>query len=127
MVCETCQGVAVEAIEPTTLSFVARPLPAPPAEVPKWTFLTNHAHVLICIADNPEVRMRDVATRVAVTERAAQRIVSEPEEAGYRSHDRAGRCNRYMVHTALPLRHPIEQHCLVASLLKPILGARRTA
>ncbi len=92
-----------------------------------WTFLTNHAHVLICIADNPEVRMRDVAARVGVTERAVQRIVSELEEAGYLSHERVGRCNRYMVHTALPLRHPIEQHCMVSSLLKPILGGRRTA
>ena len=97
-----------------------------PAAAP-WTFLTNHAHVLICIADNPEVRMRDVAARVGVTERAVQRIVAELEEAGYLSHERVGRCNRYNVHTALPLRHPIEQHCLVASLLKPILGGRRTA
>lgn len=92
-----------------------------------WTFLTNHAHVLICIADNPEVRMRDVATRVGVTERAVQRIVSELEEAGYLSRERIGRCNRYNVHTSLPLRHPIEQHCLVSSLLKPILGSRRSA
>ena len=92
-----------------------------------WTFLSNHAHVLICIADNPEVRMRDVAARVGVTERAVQRIVSELEEAGYLSHERVGRCNRYNVHTALPLRHAIEQHCLVSSLLKPILANRRTA
>lgn len=98
---------------------------APETTAAPWTFLTNHAHVLICIADNPEVRMRDVAARVGVTERAVQRIVSELEEAGYLSHERVGRCNRYNVHTALPLRHPIEQHCLVASLLKPILGGRR--
>lgn len=92
-----------------------------------WTFLTNHAHVLICIAENPEVRMRDVATRVGVTERAVQRIVSELEEAGFLSRERVGRCNRYNVNTALPLRHPIEQHCMVSSLLKPILGNRRSA
>jgi hypothetical protein len=96
-----------------------QPAPSP------WTFLSNHAHVLICIADNPEVRMRDVAARVGVTERAVQRIVSELEDAGYLSHERVGRCNRYNVHTALPLRHPIEQHCLVSSLLKPILSTRR--
>ena len=100
---------------------------APETTAAPWTFLTNHAHVLICIADTPEVRLRDVAARVGVTERAVQRIVSELEEAGYLSHERVGRCNRYNVHTALPLRHPIEQHCLVSSLLKPILGGRRTA
>lgn len=100
---------------------------APEPTSAPWTFLSNHAHVLICIADNPEVRMRDVAARVGVTERAVQRIVSELEEAGYLSHERVGRCNRYNVHTALPLRHPIEQHCLVSSLLKPILGGRRSA
>lgn len=71
--------------------------------------------------------MRDVAARVGVTERAVQRIVSELEEAGYLSHQRVGRCNRYDVHTGLPLRHPIERHCLVSSLLKPILGNRRSA
>ena len=103
----------------------ARAVPEPTSA--PWTFLTNHAHVLICIADNPEVRMRDVAARVGVTERAVQRIVSELEEGGYLSHERVGRCNRYNVHTALPLRHPIEQHCLVSSLLKPILGGRRSA
>ncbi|MBM4245201.1 MAG: winged helix-turn-helix domain-containing protein [Deltaproteobacteria bacterium] len=90
-----------------------------------WTFLTNHAHVLTCIAANPAVRMRDVASQVGVTERAVQRIVSELEDAGYLSHVRVGRRNRYKVHTELPLRHSIEQHCLVSSLLKPILGGRR--
>lgn len=98
--------------------------PAPAA--PPWTFLTNHTHVLVCIAENPEARMRDVAAQVGITERAVQRIVADLEEAGYLSHERVGRCNRYAVHTELPLRHPIEQHCLVSSLLKIILASRRT-
>ena len=71
------------------------------------------------------MRIRDVAARVGVTERAVQRIVGELEDAGYLSHERVGRCNRYRVHTALPLRHPIEQHCLVSSLLKIVLEGRR--
>ena len=96
-----------------------------PSRTPPWTFLTNHAHVLICIAGDPDVRIRDVAARVGVTERAVQRIVGELEEAGYLSHERVGRCNRYRVHTALPLRHPIEQHCRVSALLKIVLSPRR--
>jgi DNA-binding IclR family transcriptional regulator len=89
-----------------------------------WTFLTNHTHVLICIARDPEVRMRDVAEAVGVTERAIQRIVAELEEAGYLIRERDGRRNRYQVRAALPLRHPIEQHCEVAELLRVIIGSR---
>jgi len=99
---------------------------SPTPAAPPWTFLTNHTHVLVCIAENPEARMRDVAAQVGITERAVQRIVADLEEAGYVSHERVGRCNRYAVHTELPLRHPIEQHCLVSSLLKIILTGRRT-
>jgi len=113
-----------------TLSSAARvPAGRPPRRAERaaapWTFLTNHTHVLVCIAADPAVRIRDIAARVGVTERAVQRIISELEEAGYLSHERIGRCNRYKVHTALPLRHPIEQHCLVSSLLKVIAASRR--
>jgi DNA-binding transcriptional ArsR family regulator len=90
-----------------------------------WTFLTNHTHVLFCIARDPEVRMRDVAEAVGVTERAVQRIVAELEEAGYLIRERDGRRNRYEVRAALPLRHPIEQHCEVAELLRVLTGHRR--
>jgi len=81
--------------------------------------------VLVCITEDPEARMRDVAAQVGVTERAVQRIVAELEEAGHLSHERVGRCHRYNVHTGLPLRHPIEQHCLVSSLLEVILTGHR--
>jgi DNA-binding transcriptional ArsR family regulator len=87
-----------------------------------WTFLTNHAHVLFCVAKDPAVRLRDVAAAVGVTERAVQRIVAELEEAGYLLRERAGRRNRYEVRASLPLRHPIERHCQVSALLA-ILGA----
>lgn len=82
-----------------------------------WTFLTNHAHVLLCIAENPDVRLRDVAEQVAITERAAQRIVAELEKAGYLSHERIGRRNRYQVHAELPLRHTLENHLEIGALL----------
>ena len=97
---------------------------APEAGTGEWTFLTNHAHVLLCIAREPEVRMRDVAQHVGITERAVQRIVSDLELAGYLRRSREGRRNRYEVQTDLPLRHPIERHERVSSLLALVLEAR---
>jgi DNA-binding Lrp family transcriptional regulator len=88
-----------------------------------WTFLTNHSHVLLCIAENPDVRLREVAEQVAITERATQRIVAELEEAGYLSHERIGRRNHYEVHADFPLRHPLEDHLEVGALLR-ILAER---
>jgi Mn-dependent DtxR family transcriptional regulator len=85
-----------------------------------WTFLTNHAHVLIVLADDPEARLRDVAARVGITERAVQRIVGELEAGGYVEVTREGRRNRYRVNGDLPLRHPIEAHRSIADLL--VLG-----
>lgn len=82
-----------------------------------WTFLTNHAHVLLCIAQDPEAILRDVAVRVGLTERAVQRIVADLEQAGYLTREREGRCNRYQVRDDLPLRHPIECHRSVAALV----------
>ena len=90
-----------------------------------WTFLTNHAHVLLCLVENPEARMREVAVRVGVTERAVQRIVAELEEAGYLSRMREGRANRYLVHEDLFLRHPVEGHCTIAGLIGMVLGNPR--
>ncbi len=86
-----------------------------------WTFLTNHSHVLLCIADDPDVRLRDVAERVGITERATQRIVAELESAGYLSHEKVGRRNRYEVHTGLPLRHPLEDHLEIGALLRVLI------
>ena len=82
-----------------------------------WTFLTNHSHTLLCIASDPDVRLRDIADQVGITERAAQRIVAELEEAGYVSHERVGRRNHYELHPDLPLRHPLESHLAVGELL----------
>ena len=84
----------------------------------KWTFLTNHAHVLLCLAQDPEIRLRDVAARVGITERAAQRIVADLQTEGYVTTERVGRRNRYALHPEIPLRHPIEGHQDVGVLLK---------
>lgn len=75
----------------------------------QWTFLTNHAHTLVCIARDPGLRLRDVAERVGVTERAAQRIVSDLVDAGYLERLKEGRRNTYRVRADRPLRHPVEQ------------------
>jgi DNA-binding IclR family transcriptional regulator len=83
----------------------------------EWTFLTNHAHALVCIARDPDVRLRDVAERVGVTERAAQRIVSERVDAGYLERLREGRRNSYRVRPDRPLRHPLEHGHRVGEIL----------
>jgi DNA-binding Lrp family transcriptional regulator len=82
-----------------------------------WTFLTNHAHVLVCIAEDPDILIREVAARIGITERAAQRIVAELEESGYLSHEKVGRRNRYQVNRVLHLRHPLEGHVEIGTLL----------
>lgn len=89
---------------------------------PSWTFLTNHAHVLLCVAQEPRMRVRDVAEYVGVTERCVQRILSDLEEAGYVSRVHRGRRNYYEVHAELPLRHPAEQNQQVSALLGLVLG-----
>ncbi|MFO0783470.1 MAG: MarR family transcriptional regulator [Phycisphaerales bacterium] len=83
----------------------------------RWTFLSNHAHVLLLLAAEPEIRLRDVATRVGITERAVQRIVADLETGSYIERERAGRRNRYKVHPELPLRHPVEAHRKIGSLI----------
>lgn len=88
----------------------------------KWTFLTNHAHVLLCLAHNPSERMRDMALEIGITERAVQRIIAELEEAGCIERSRKGRRNEYRIHGQSPLRHPIEQHRNVDDLIRLIHG-----
>jgi DNA-binding Lrp family transcriptional regulator len=93
-------------------------------ETPPWTFLSNHSHVLICLAREPEARLRDVAEYVGITERAVQKIVRELELGGVISRFRQGRCNRYIVHLQRSLRHPVENHCTVWQLLSMSLSPR---
>ena len=88
-----------------------------------WTFLTNHARVLILISQNPSIRGRDVAGIIGITERSAQRIIAELEEADYLTHERIGRRNHYTVSATSPLRHPHEEDVEVGLLLD-LFGAR---
>jgi DNA-binding Lrp family transcriptional regulator len=93
---------------------------APPAR-PGWTFLSNHAHVLICVSADPTARIQDIAARVGITYRGVQRILRELEEAGYLSHSRSkedARSNVYRIDASLPLRHPLERHRRIAALLE---------
>lgn len=82
-----------------------------------WTFLTNHAHVLVLLNRNPELRLRDLAQSVGITERATQRIVGELVDSGYLTRHRTGRRNSYTVHPDVPLRHPLESDHTVGELL----------
>jgi DNA-binding MarR family transcriptional regulator len=82
-----------------------------------WTFLSNHSHVIICLARDPEMRLRDIAVAVGITERAAIRIVSELEEDGYITRERFGRRNRYEIVADKHLRHPLEAHHSIKGIL----------
>jgi uncharacterized membrane protein len=90
--------------------------------VTRWDFLTNHAHVLTCVAHDPGIRLRDIAAAVGITERAAHRILSELVEEGYVARERVGRRNRYQVKPELPLRHPLVQEREVGDLLAVLVA-----
>ncbi|MFW6303807.1 MAG: helix-turn-helix transcriptional regulator [Candidatus Sumerlaeota bacterium] len=85
-----------------------------------WTFLTNHAHVLLCLVESSDMRMRDIALRVGITERAVQRIIADLRDEGYLSLSREGRRNTYHINTDKPLKHPIEKHRKIADLIRLI-------
>ena len=84
---------------------------------PGWAFLTNHAQVLVCVARDPGVRLREIGERVGITERAAHRIVVELADAGYIARERNGRRNRYTIKAHLPLPDPIAREQNVGELL----------
>ncbi len=88
-----------------------------PTTKPGWTFLTNHGHVLVCIANDPEIRGRDIAARVGITERAAQAIVADLVAEGYVERTRVGRRNHYRIAMDRKLRHPLEQSHRIDELL----------
>lgn len=91
-----------------------------PESPPAWTFLSNHGHVLVCIVRNPNVRVREIAQAVGITERAVQRILSELEEAGVIVRTRQGRRTHYEVDERLPLRHPLEAQHSVGELVRAV-------
>jgi predicted transcriptional regulator of viral defense system len=88
-----------------------------PDQVTGWTFLTNHTHVLLALARDPGLRLRDIADLVGITERATQRILGELEAGGYLERRKTGRRNVYVLHLGLPLRHPLERAYTVGRLI----------
>ncbi len=87
-----------------------------------WTFFSNHAHVLFCLAADPGMLLRDVAAQVGITERAVQRIVADLEAADVLTRVREGRRNRYKVDPRVSLRHPVEAHRNIGDLLALVLS-----
>jgi DNA-binding MarR family transcriptional regulator len=85
-----------------------------------WTFLTNHGHVLLCLAADPALRVRDVAAQVGITERAAARILGDLVDAGYLVRRRTGRRNAYELRLDLPMRHPVEGTTRVRALVEAV-------
>lgn len=89
-------------------------------ETRTWTFLTNHAQVLLCLAETPDIRLRDVAERVGITERATQRILAELVDAGYVTSERIGRRNRYTVDRQHAMRHSAQFGYEIGALLRAL-------
>jgi DNA-binding IclR family transcriptional regulator len=89
----------------------------PQNDGPTWSFLTNHARVLLCIAADPGIRLREIGDKVGITERAAHRLVGELADAGYISRTRTGRRNRYTIQSHLPLPDPLARGQSVGDLL----------
>ncbi len=90
--------------------------------MPTWGFLTNHAQVLLCIARDPGVRLRDIAASVGITERSAFGIVSDLAAAGYIVKEKGGRRNRYQVEADLPVPESADRHLAIGDLLALLGG-----
>ncbi len=94
-----------------------------PIQVTSWGFLTNHGRVLLCIAHDPGVRLRDIADRLGITERSAHGIVADLAEAGYVVKHKDGRRNRYQIQAHLPLPEPVSQEPAIGEVLALLTGA----
>ncbi|MEM8531672.1 MAG: winged helix-turn-helix domain-containing protein [Chloroflexota bacterium] len=90
-----------------------------------WTFLTNHSQVLLCIAQNPRLTAKEIATTVGITERAVQRLLDDLDEGGYITRSREGRKNVYEIHPERPMRHPAQQGRAIRDLLD-LLGSPKS-
>ncbi len=92
-------------------------LPHPAEKKIRWTFLTNHAHVLLMLSQDASLVLREVALKIGITERAVQRIIADLEQDGFIERKKVGRKNHYRILTNLPLRHPIEAHRSIGDLI----------
>jgi hypothetical protein len=95
--------------------------------VSRWTFFTNHFLVLACVAGNPDLRVRDIASRVGISERATQAILSDLAHDGYLERIRVGRRNRYKVRRGERFRHPIVSGATVGDVLAVVLAENRSS
>ena len=97
--------------------------------VAEWSFLTNHARVLVCIAHDPGVRLRDIAGMLGITERTAYGIVTDLTEAGYVVKDKDGRRNRYQIQAHLPMREAVSRERTIGQVLELLVetNTRRQA
>ena len=91
-------------------------------DLPTWTFLSNHGHVLVCLAQEPDIRVRELADRVGITDRTAHLIINDLVEAGYVSRQKVGRRNRYRVNPRLRFRHPVERDHRIGEMLDLLAG-----
>ena len=94
---------------------------------PTWTFLTHHTHVLMLLSEDPDMRLRDCAQQIGITERAVQNIVSDLEQVGALSRQREGRRNHYVIHKTQPLPNALESKCVVGDLLVMSLAPQLSA
>lgn len=92
-------------------------LTEPQPERPSWTFLTNHAHVMVALSRDPELRQRDLSYAIGITSGAVLRIIDDLEQAGCLQRERVGRRNRYHINSDQPLRHPLEHHHTIGEIL----------
>ena len=99
-------------------------LPPTRPEPAGWTFFTNHAHILLCLASDPEMRLRDLATAVGITERAVHKVITELEAGGVLEREKQGRRNVYTIHGKFPLRHSVESHCTVQGLIQFVIESK---
>ncbi|MBI9102448.1 MAG: MarR family transcriptional regulator [Spirochaetales bacterium] len=90
-----------------------------------WTFLTNHSHVLLCLAEDPALRMRDIALKVGITERAVQKIIADLDTTGYIKIERDGRCNTYKIDKSKHLRHQIEKEKTIEELIHLVIPGKK--
>lgn len=90
----------------------------------RWTFLTNHSHVLYCLSEDSELVLREIADRVGITERSVQRIVRELEQEGFLEKERVGRRNRYRLILKRELRHELEKHTKIEDIIKVLRGSQ---
>ena len=111
------QQKVAELMNPKLGSILRKPREPREPRATNWTFLSNHAHVLILLAKEPEILLRDVADLVGITERAVQKIVADLEKSGFFKKEKIGRCNRYNINMKIPLRHPLEAHKQIGELL----------